>query len=180
MDYCFSNETDVRLITLFIIDGFKMPVPSSYIFDVIMLQPVVNYFDISTQLSELCSQELVTYYTEDETTFYSLTNKGSETLDYFKTRIPLTVRERFLHTIKLKIKELKNSLSVKSEYKKLNDVEYNVTLGISEGAYELFSVSLSVGDEKTAKTMCGSFNSDPQRLYSQILSTLLNKEDVQN
>lgn len=180
MDYFFNDETDVRLITLFIIDGFKMPVPSSYIFDVIMLQPVVNYFDISTQLSELCEKELVTYYTEKDTTFYSLTNKGSETLSYFKTRIPLTVRERFLNTIKLKIKELKNSLSVKSEYNKFNDIEFNVSLGIFEGAYELFSVSLSVGDEKTAKTMCSSFNSDPQKLYSQILSTLLNKEDVQS
>ena len=180
MDYFFKDETDVRLITLFIIDGFKMPVPSSYVFDVIMLQPVVNYFDISSQLSELCEKELVTYYTEKETTYYSLTNKGSEALSYFKTRIPLTVRERFLNTIKLKIKELKNSLSIKSEYNKLNDIEYNVSLGIFEGAYELFSVSLSVGDEKTAKTMCSTFNADPQKLYSQILSSLLNKEDVQN
>ena len=180
MDYFFTDETDVRLITLFIIDGFKMPVPASYVFDVIMLQPVANYFDISSQLSELLEKELVTYYTEKETTFYSLTNKGSETLSYFKTRIPLTVRERFLNTIKLKIKELKNSLSIKSEYNKINDIEYNVSLGIFEGAYELFSVSLSVGDEKTAKTMCTSFNSDPQKLYSQILSTLLNKEDVQS
>ncbi|MBR1968823.1 MAG: DUF4364 family protein [Clostridia bacterium] len=179
MDYFFNDETDVRLITLFIIDGFKMPVPSSYVFDVIMLQPVVNYFDISSQLSELCEKELVTYYTEKETTYYSLTTKGAETLSYFKKRIPLTVRERFLNTIKLKIKELKNSLSIKSEYNKLNDIEYNVSLGIFEGAYELFSVSLSVGDEKTAQTMCGSFKSDPQKLYSQILSTLLNKEDVQ-
>lgn len=173
MDYCFNEDIDVRLITLFIIDSFKMPVPAPYIIDTIMLQPVVNYFDLAEQLSKLEEQELVTYYFDEESKFYSLTKKGTDALRYFSTRIPKTVRERLLSTIKLKIKELKNSLSIKSEYIKLNDIEYGVSLGISEGAYELFSVSLSVGDEKMAKKMCGAFKKDPQALYSEILSVLL-------
>lgn len=172
MDYCFDDKIDVKLIALFIIDSFKMPVPNSFIVDTLMLQPFVNYFDLEEQLCELEEQEFVTYYTQDSDRFYSLTKKGTEALEFFRVRIPKTVRERLLRTIKLKIKELKNALSIKADYEKINDIEYKVLLGISEGNYDMFSVSLSVGDELMAKKMCASFKNDPQALYSEILSAL--------
>lgn len=172
MDYCFDDKIDVKLITLFIIDSFKMPVPNSFIVDTLMLQPFVNYFDLEQQLSELEEEEFVTYYKEDSDKFYSLTKKGSEALEFFRVRIPKTVRERLLRTIKLKIKELKNALSIKADYEKINDIEYKVLLGISEGNYDMLSISLCVGDEVMAKKMCASFKNDPQSLYSEILSVL--------
>ncbi len=172
MDYCFDDKIDVKLITLFIIDSFKMPVPNSFIVDTLMLQPFINYFDLEEQLSELESQEFVTYYIEDSDRFYTLTKKGTEALEFFGVRIPKTVRERLLHTIKLKIKELKNALSIRADYERINDIEYKVSLGISEGNYDMFCVSLSVGDEIMAKKMCAAFKNDPQALYSEFLSVL--------
>ncbi len=172
MDYCFDDKIDVKLITLFIIDSFKMPVPNSFIVDTLMLQPFVNYFDLEEQLFELEKEEFVTYYTQDSDKFYSLTKKGNEALEFFHMRIPKTVRERLLRSIKLKIKELKNALSIKADYEKINDIEYKVSLGILEGNYEMLSVSLSVGDEIMAKKMCASFKNDPQALYSEFLSVL--------
>ena len=172
MDYCFDDKIDVKLIVLFIIDSFKMPVPNSFIVDTLMLQPFVNYFDLEEQLAGLEAEDFVTYYTQDCDKFYSLTKKGNEALEFFHTRIPKTVRERLLRSIKLKIKELKNALSIKADYEKINDIEYKVSLGILEGNYEMLSVSLSVGDEIMAKKMCASFKNDPQALYSEFLSVL--------
>lgn len=172
MDYCFDDKIDVKLIALFIINNFKMPVPNSFIVDTLALEPFVNYFDLQEQMSELESEEFVTYYTEDTDKFYTLTEKGSQALSFFSDRIPKTVRERLLRTIKIKIKDLKNALSVKAEYKKINDIEYSVSLGISEGHYDMLSVSLSVGDELMAKKMCAAFKNDPQTLYSEFLAIL--------
>ena len=87
-------------------------------------------------------------------------------------RIPKTVRERLLRAIKIKVKDLKNALSIKAEYKKVNDIEYSVTLGISEGNFDMFGVTISVGDEVMAKKMCGQFKEDPQAMYSEFLSVL--------
>ena len=53
VDYCFNDKIDVKLIALFVIDSFKMPVPASYVVDTLMLQPIVNYFDLTSQLAEL-------------------------------------------------------------------------------------------------------------------------------
>jgi hypothetical protein len=54
----------------------------------------------------------------------------------------------------------------------VNDIEYSVTLGISEGNFDMFSVTISVGDEVMAKKMCGQFKKDPQAMYSEFLSVL--------
>ncbi len=172
MDYSFDEKIDVKLITLFIIDNFKMPVPNSYIVDTLYLEPFVNYFDLQQQMGELESEELVTYYIEDNARFYSLTEKGLQALEFFSPRIPKTVRERLLRTIKIKIKDLKNALSIKAEYKKVNDIEYSVSLGISEGNFDMFNVSISVSDELMAKKICAAFKNDPQTLYSEFLSIL--------
>lgn len=172
MDYSFDEKVDVKLIALFIIDNFKMPVPNSFIVDTLSLEPFVNYFDLQHQIGELEEEELVTYYIEENDRFYSLTEKGSQALGFFSDRIPKTVRERLLKAIKVKIKDLKNALSVKADYKKVNDIEYLVSLGISEGNYDMFNVSISVSDEILAKRMCASFKNDPQTLYSEFLSVL--------
>ena len=63
-------------------------------------------------------------------------------------------------------------LSVKADYKKINDIEYSVSLGISEGHYDMFNVTLSLGDELMAKKMCAAFKNDPQTLYSEFLAIL--------
>lgn len=172
MDYCFDDKIDVKLIALFIIDNFKMPVPNSFIVDTLALEPFVNYFDLQQQMGELIEEGLVTYYIEDNDRFYSLTEKGAEALEFFSLRIPKTVRERLLRTIKIKIKDLKNALSIKAEYKKINDIEYSVNLGISEGNYDMFSVSVSVSEETMAKKLCAAFKNNPQVLYSEFLSVL--------
>ena len=174
MDYSFDDKIDVKLIALFIVDNFKMAVPSFCIVDILTLLPFVNYFDLQQQLAELEQEEFVTYYIEDNARYYSLTDRGKEALEYFSLRIPKTVRERILRAIKLKVKELKASLGIRADYKKINDIEYGVSLGISEGNSELFGVTLSVGDEIMAKKVCTAFKEDPQALYSEILSVLLN------
>lgn len=178
MDYCFDDKIDVKLITLFIIENFRMPVPNSYLVDIIMLNPIINYFDLENHIAELFDEGFVTYYTEDCDRFYSLTDKGQEALKFFSSRIPKTVRERLLRTIKLKVKELKNELSIKADYEKISDIEYKVTLGIIEGASELFCVSIAVGDEIMAKKMCASFRHDPEALYSEILSALIKDNSI--
>lgn len=173
LDYNFNDKIDVKLIALFIIKNFRMPVPEAYVVDTVMLQPIVNYFDLSDRLGELFEEGFITYYTEDNERFYSLTEKGTEALEFFSQRIPKTVRERLLRTIKIKIKELKNALSVKAEYEKVSDIEYSISLSIFEGLYQLLGVCVSVSDEKLAKKICADFKKNPQAIYSDIISTLI-------
>ncbi len=172
MDYSFEDKIEVKLIALFIIENFKMPVPNSFIVDTLMLEPFVNYFDLQNQMAELEEEEFVTYYVENNDRFYSNTPKGTQALGFFGDKIPKTVRERLMRAIKIKVKDLKNALSIKAEYTQVNDIEYSVSLGISEGHFDMLTVSLSVGDEVMAKKMCAQFKKNPQAMYSELLSVL--------
>ena len=125
-------------------------------------------------MAELTEGGYLTYYVEDIIRYYSITEKGKETLGYFSRRIHKTVRERLLRTVKMKIREFKNSISIRADYTKVSDIEYCISLGITEGASDLFGVNISVGDEIMAKKICASFRRDPQALYSQMLSVLIN------
>ena len=58
---------------------------------------------------------------------------------------------------------------------KVNDIEYSVTLGISEGNFDMFKVSISVSEEIMAKKICAAFKNDPQTFYSEFLSILTKK-----
>ena len=172
MDYSFEEKVDVKLITLFIIDSFKMPVPNAYIVDTLAIEQFINYFDLQQHMGELEEGEFLKFYVEDGIKFYSLSEKGKQALEFFSQRIPKTVRERLLRAIKIKVKDLRNALSIKADYNKVNDIEYSVNLVISEGNYDMFNVSISVGDELMAKKMCAAFKNDPQTLYSEFLSIL--------
>ena len=70
MDYSFKEKADVKLITLFIIENFKMPVPNYYIVDTLTLEQFINYFDLQQEIGELEEDELITYYIEDDTTVF--------------------------------------------------------------------------------------------------------------
>lgn len=172
MDYCFDDKIDIKLITLYIIENFKMPVPNSFIVDTLMLEPFINYFDLQEQMAELENEGFVTYYIEDNDRFYNITAKGTEALGFFKARIPKTVRERLMRAIKIKVKDLKNALSIKANYEKINDIEYKISLSILEGNFELFGISLSVSEEVMAKKICGAFKNNPQTMYSEFLSVI--------
>ena len=172
MDYCFDDKIDIKLITLYIIENFKMPVPNSFIVDTLMLEPFINYFDLQEQMAELENEGFVTYYIEDNDRFYNITDKGTEALGFFKARIPKTVRERLMRAIKIKVKDLKNALSIKANYEKVNDIEYKISLSILEGNFELFGISLSVSEEVMAKKICGAFKNNPQTMYSEFLSVI--------
>ncbi len=176
MDYHFDSKEDIKLIILTVIKDFKIPVPNALIVDTVLSHSFAEYFDIQQYLYELTDAEMVTYYIEDSVRYYSLTEKGSDAVKYFDSRIPITVREKLFSTARLKAKELKDALSIKSSWKKENDMEYSVELKIVESGYDLFCLNLSIGSEELAKSIAARFEKDPEGLYSKVFSLLIDEE----
>lgn len=173
MDYHFDKMEDIKLIILNVIDDFNIPVPNAMIVDTVLTHSYADYFDILQYIYELAEAELITYYTEDDVRYYSLTHRGREAMEYFSLQIPLTVREKLFKTAREKAKELRESQSVVADVVKENDFEYTVNLKITELGYDLFSLSLRIGSEKAAKAVAARFKRDSENIYSQIFSGLI-------
>lgn len=173
MDYHFDSKEDIKLIILTVIQDFNMPVTNAMIVDTVLKHSFAEYFDVQQYLFELTDAELVTYYVENSVRYYSLTKKGRDTVSYFAAKIPLTVRERLLSSAKENAKKLRDSMSVKCEYYKENELEYTVSLRITERGYDLINLKLSVGSEKIAKAISSRFEKDPEGFYTRIFSVLI-------
>ncbi len=176
MDYHFDSKEDIKLIILNVINNFNIPVPSAMIVDTVLTHSFVEYIDIMQHLHELTEGQMVTYFVEKDVRYYSLTQKGKDTVEYFSGKIPLTVRERLFETARKKAQEFLNAQSVQAEYYKSNEFEYTVELKIIDCGSDLFNLKLNVGDESMAKAMCGRFERDPKKVYTTIFNMLLNSQ----
>lgn len=173
MDYHFESKEDVKLIILTVMNNFNMPITNAMIVDTVLTHSFVEYIDIMQYLHELTETQMVTYYIENETRYYSLTRKGKDAVSFFSSKIPLTVRERLFETAKENAKAFLNEESVQATYEKANDFEYTVNLRITERGGDIFNLKLTVGTESMAKAMCGHFKRDPQTFYTTVFSMLI-------
>ncbi len=173
MDYQFEELTDIKLLIMKTIQYFKAAIPENILTDTILARNYANFFDLQQAIYELTENRLITYYEEKGVRQFSLTEMGETALESFSKRLPKSVCEKLYQTVRIKIREYENDLSLIADYERSSDMEYTVKLGIAEGGYEIFTVTLSLFDEKMAKNICREFKRSPQTLYSEILSVLL-------
>ena len=173
MSYYFEELTDVKLLVIKTIEYFRDAIPENILIDTILTNDYANFFDIQQAIYELTENKLITYYEEDAGRRYSLTALGETALEGFSARIPRSVCEKLYQTVRIKIREYENDLNLIADYERSGDMDYTVKLGIMEGGYEIFTVTLSMFDEKLAKNVCREFKRSPQTLYSEVLSVLL-------
>lgn len=173
MQYHFEELTDIKLMILKTVQYFKTAMPENILGDTILSHGYANFFDLQQAVYELTENKLLTYYEEKGIRHLSLTELGETALDGFQSRLPRSVCEKLYQTVRIKIREYENGLSLIADYEKNGDMDYTVRLGLMEGGYEIFTVSLSLFDEKMAKNVCREFKRSPQSLYSEILAVLL-------
>ncbi|MCH5187938.1 MAG: DUF4364 family protein [Oscillospiraceae bacterium] len=175
MPYQFDELTDIKLIILKTVQYFKTAMPENILTDTILAHNYANFFDLQQAVFELVENRLLTYYEEKGVRHMSLTSLGDTALEGFQSRIPRSVMEKLYQTVRIKIREYENGLSLVADYEKKGDMDYSVRLGLIEGGYEIFTVSLSIFDEKMARNICREFKRNPQTLYNEILAVLLNE-----
>lgn len=173
MDYQFEELTDIKLIIMKAVQYFKAAIPESILTDTVLVRGYANFFDLQQAVVELIDNRLLTYYEDGGEKMLSLTALGETALESFQGRLPRSVCEKLYQTVRIKIREYENGLSLIADYEKSGDMDYTVRLGITEGGYEIFTLNLSMLDEKLAKNVCREFKRNPQALYSEILSVLI-------
>ena len=108
---------------------------------------------------------------------YDLTEKGKEANLFFEHQIPVYIREQIAEHIEPFFKEEKLKKSVKAQLKPLNDKEYNVELGLYESISPLMELSFYAGDRKTAAAIIRNFKANPEKIYGEILTSIIGDEE---
>ena len=106
-------------------------------------------------------------------TLYNLTEEGAATINYFRNKISPEIRQEIDNFINEKKYDLKEEVSVKSDYYLNTNHEYEVKCQILENGSHLIDMTLTVPTQTEAEAIVNNWNRKNQEIYALLLSQLL-------
>ena len=177
----FENSSEElayhKLLILYVLEKANMDLTNSQITQVILETEVMNYFSLQQFLSQLMDANFLKIYEDSNKEYYTLTQKGIETLNYFLSRIPSQITEKLDEYIKLNKENLLADTQVKSSFVKQSDNEYIVNLRVIENQSNLIDLNLNVSSEKQAKLICDNWKKNASYMYAEIIELLITSKE---
>lgn len=155
------------------LDSVDFPLTNSQISDFILNKGYTTYFKLQQALSELIASGFVHEESTHSRTFYHLTEDGETTLQYFKNDISPAIRKDIRTFLKQKKLELKNEVSVKSDFYKTSSGEYCVRCQVIEKNAPLIELALTVPTQSEAETIANNWMKKNQDVYAIVMAKLL-------
>ena len=168
-----ETYTLYKLIVLYMLDKVDFPLTTSQISEFILDKGYTSYFRLQETLSELTDSGLLKVETTHNRTLYHLTENGAETIHFFSNKISPAIRQEIDDFLKEKQYDLKEEVSVKSDYYLNTNHEFEVRYQIMENGYNLIDLKLTVPTEKEAEAIAAKWSLKSQEIYTSILTDLL-------
>ena len=141
--------------------------------DFVLGRGYTDYFPLQTAVAELKEGGLVHVETLRNSSYYSITPEGEETLGYFSGRIPSAIREDMDAYLKEHKMAIIESVSVLTDFYRVSGGEYEVRLRVHEKDSDLIDLKLSVPTAGTAEAMCRNWRGKSQAVYAYLMAELL-------
>ena len=162
-----------KLIILYMLNKVDFPLTNSQISEFILDEGYTTYFNLQQAISELIDSGFIREESTHSRTFYHLTEEGAETIHFFKNDISPAIQEDINAFLKAKQYELKNEVSVKSDYYKNSNREYSVRCQVLEHGFSLIDLTLTAPTEAEAETIANNWTKKNQEIYALIMTHLL-------
>lgn len=166
-----------KLILLYIIDTVKAPINNFQITKMILDLRFMNYFMLQQFLSDLCGNGLLHSESAENRIFYSITDKGIQTLAYFKHLIPAGIRNRIDSILPDARKEIKQELQVIADYMADSETKFYVHCSVREQDFSLVDIELTVGTKNDALFVCENWKKNSDAIYAEIIESLLRERN---
>lgn len=177
----FNNNTELelrdKLMILMLINDLQVPLTNDEITEIVMTSGLINYISLKHYITELCELSMLDRIPNEKKYYYLLTENGRVSLDFFKARIPQHLQTKIENIVKDYKKKLPVKTDIYSDYKKLDDDNYEVTLTISENRTPMMSINVNVMSSKHAKMICKKWNDKASYLYGDVINLLTNLDD---
>ena len=162
-----------KLIVLYMLEKVTFPLTNGQISEFILEKGYTNYFTLQQAISEMVMAGFLREESTHNRTLYHLTDEGAETIQFFKSNISPAIIRDIDTFIKEKAYELKNEVSVKSDYYPNKSNEYLVRCQIQEEDTSLIDLTISVPTEAEAISVANNWTQKHQEIYAQIMANLL-------
>ena len=162
-----------KLIVLYMLSKVDFPLTNAQISEFILDEGYTTYFKLQQAISELIESGFIREESTHSRTFYHLTEEGAETIHFFKNDISPAIQQDINTFLKEKQYELKNEVSVKSDYYRNSNQEYSVRFQVIEHGVPLIDLTVTAPTEAEAETIANNWTKKNQEVYAMIMSNLL-------
>lgn len=166
-------QTLYKLIVLSMLQCVDFPLTNAQISDFILTKEYTNYFTLQQVLSELVETGLAEVHIVRNSSYYQITEKGKETLNFFGHMVSPAIHEDMQNYFKENAIAIRDELSVRADYYQNTSEEYFVQLRVVEKDSPLIDLTLSVPSEAQANSVCDNWKKKNQKIYAYLMQELL-------
>lgn len=166
-------HTLYKLMILYLIERIKFPLSNGQICAFFAEKQYTDYFTLQQVLGDMVESDLLQTEVVRTSTFYSLTEQGNETLDFFQSQIPKAIREDMDLYMKDNQYELREENAIIADYEKTGTEEYTATLIAKERNTELIHLELTVPLEEQAIRICDKWKKKSSTVYQYLVRELM-------
>ena len=162
-----------KLIILYFLNRTKNEITNAILSDFILEYGYTDYFSIQETLKNLTNDGLICASRTRTASYYTITEKGRETLNFFCSQLPKdTMQQINDYMSKHKIQITENT-SVRTDYTKTALDEYLARCSVVERGCTVFEVALNVLTEEEAIDVCRRFKEKSGAIYSFLYKELV-------
>ena len=161
-----------KLIVLYMLNRVTFPLTKAQITDFIQEKEYTNFFTLQQVMAELTDTGLITAKTLRNRTHLEITEEGLETLHFFENRISDAIKTDIEEYLKEREFELRNEVSIQSDFYKSVSGEYEAHLIAKEKGITLVDITLSVPSEDIAASICDHWQTKNESIYQYLVTEL--------
>ncbi len=165
-----QDKLDIKFLILYIAARIAEPVPFDTVLDLTLCDDAIDYFDFSECLKDLVETG---HLTLSEDGLYAITDKGLRNSRICESSLAYSVRLRCDKNLEAWNRKLRRQSQVKASSQQRPNGTHTVQLSLADDMGQLLELKLMVPQVDMAKAVCQKFQAAPERLYSAILSLLL-------
>ena len=162
-----------KLILLYILKSAGIQLSDSRMIHICQQFSLMDYFDFSSSIADLTENDLCVSFQAINGTFYSISETGISTLEYFEKELPHSIREQIRSYCAEQRDRFLLDSQLFGESIRLSDDRYRVTLKILENNMSVFEINLLCSSQSEASKMVNAWKERARDVYGQLFENLL-------
>ena len=168
-----DSSTIYKLMILYMLNRLDCQLTNAQLSGFFIEKNYTDYFTIQQNISDLVEAGFIDKVTIRNTSYYSITDEGYESLTFFKNHISKGVLLDINSYLDENKFALKNEVGTQADYYKHTNGDYIAHCQVMEGKSLLYEINVSVPSEDEADKICRNFSANSEAIYGFIMKNLL-------
>lgn len=179
----YQREIDdsvlIQFIILFTLYNADAAMTYADLMNIVLDTCNIKYTDFQTALYNLKTTEHIRgFMVSEHVEMYEITERGENVSDFFKSSVPVYIREPILDAIKQHFLEKRKKEAVQSRIRPVNYNDYRAECALyDDDKMQLMELKLFAGSRADAERMAKSFKAHYAEIYDKILRIMTENYD---